>query len=85
MSMVKQEEHNILLVPIADTHRMTRDRLSPRLDGRGPLKLLYPRSNTFNSFSSPIPIGIIPENELLRKFLQGNTRVIQCTFIYLVL
>lgn len=55
-------------------YRVVRERLFPKSDGNGPLKLLYPKSKTSRSFNSPISFGIFPEKELLRKILQkANT------------
>jgi hypothetical protein len=55
-------------------YRVVRERLLPKSDGNGPLKLLYPKSKTSSSFNSPISFGIFPEKELLRKILQkANT------------
>ena len=42
------------------TYRIVSERLLQSSAGTGPVKLLYPKSNTSNSFSSPIPSGIIP-------------------------
>lgn len=54
------------------TYRIANEKLQPRSAGSGPLKLLYPKSNTSNSFNPPIPPGMIPVKELLRKILKKN-------------
>ena len=66
MKLMKTEQYK--------TYRIVSERLLPSSAGSGPVKLLYPKSNNSNSFSSPIPSGIIPVKELLRKTLQGNVK-----------
>lgn len=54
---------------LLSSRRIVRDRLLPRLAGIGTQRLLYPKSNTSSSFSSPISSGMVPEKELLRKII----------------
>jgi len=51
-------------------YRIAREILLPRSAGGCPLKLLYPKSKTSNSFNSTNPSGMVPEKELFRKILQ---------------
>lgn len=58
-------------------YRILRERLLLKSDGNGPLKLLYPKSKTSRSFSSPISFGIYPDNKLFRKILWKLSTSIQ--------
>lgn len=44
-----------------------------KFEGIGPLKLLFPKSKTSSSSSSPISSGIVPQKALFRKILQQWT------------
>lgn len=52
------------------SYRIVSEILLPISAGRGPLKLLRPKSRTSNSFKHAIPSGMIPWKELFRKSLQ---------------
>lgn len=52
------------------SYRIVNEILLPISAGRGPLKLLRPKSKTSNSFKQEIPSGINPCKELFRKTLQ---------------
>lgn len=54
---------------LLSSNRVVRDRLLPSSDGKDPLKLLYPKSNTSSSFSFAISPGMFPQKELLRRIM----------------
>lgn len=53
--------------------RVVKEKLLPKSEGNGPLKLLNPKSRISSSFNSPISLGTVPKNELLRRIIDFNS------------